>query len=105
MTGRLQEAKLAQLHAKTDRDLAVLVAARLDCGFRLTHAPGSYEDAERAYSDANLWLSLTRQLPRTERRRMESQLSDLRAQLDRISAHQLLQDPATGCYLAAGSAQ
>lgn len=67
-----RQAKLAELRAKTDRQLVTLIRRALDDGLR------SPAEAERAYSEVLALLPAVRDVTETERRRLESKLARLR---------------------------
>ena len=71
-----RQAKLADLTAKTDRQLVTLIQSRLDDGLR------SPAEAERVYSEVLTLLPTVRNVPEAERRRLESKLARLREILD-----------------------
>jgi hypothetical protein len=71
-----RQSKLAELRAKTDRQLVSLIRNRLDDGFR------SRSEAERAYSEVLVLLPTVRDVSEAERRRLESRLARLRELLD-----------------------
>jgi hypothetical protein len=68
--------KLAQLRAKTDRELVILIGSTLEDGLR------SRGEAERAYSEIRALLPTVRDVTEAERRRLESELARLRGLLD-----------------------
>jgi hypothetical protein len=71
-----RQAKLAELTAKTDRQLVTLIQSRLDDGLR------SPAEAERAYSEVLALLPTVRDVTEAERRCLESKLARLRGFLD-----------------------
>ena len=60
---------LAQLRAKTDRELAVLIRRELQRGLALA-ARGRYTEAARLNQRARAWLAVAN-LPASERARLE----------------------------------
>jgi len=72
--------KLAELRAKTDRQLVILIRTRLDDGFRSARACAeeTCEEAERAYSEALALLPTVHYLTEAERRPLEWKLARLR---------------------------
>ena len=85
------EAKLNELRAKTNRQLASLIGNKLDRGLAFARALDgeSVDLAERAFGEANAWMTLLRGATQLERRRLESKLAQLRSALDRARACQL----------------
>ena len=73
--------KLAELSAKTDRQLVILIRSTLDEGLR------SRAEAEKAYSEVRALLPTVRDVPEAERRRLESKLARLRGLLDERPVH------------------
>jgi hypothetical protein len=75
-----RKCKLAQLRAKTDRQLIVLIRTRLDDGLRSARACAeeTCAEAERAYSEALALLTAVRDAADAERRPLESKLARLR---------------------------
>lgn len=71
-----RQAKLAELRARTDRQLVTLMRSRLDDGLR------SRAEAERAYSEVLVLLPTVRDVTEAERRGLESKLTRLREILD-----------------------
>jgi hypothetical protein len=80
-----RKSKLAQLRAKTDRELVILIQSTLEDGLR------SRGEAERAYSEVRALLPTVREVTEAERRRLELELARLRGLLDerpmRATAH------------------
>ena len=68
--------KLAQLRAKTDRELVILIRSTLEEGLR------SRGEAERAYSEVRALLPTVCDVTEAERRCLESKLARLRGFLD-----------------------
>ena len=68
--------KVAELRAKTDRQLVTLIRTKLDEGF------ASRAEAERAYSEVLALLPTVHNVTEAERRRLESKLARLRELLD-----------------------
>jgi hypothetical protein len=71
-----RESKLAELRAKTDRQLVILIRIALDDG------RASGVAAERAYAEARALLPTVRDLAEAERSRLESKLARLRGFLE-----------------------
>ena len=71
-----RNSKLAELRAKTDRQLVILIRSTLDEGLR------SRAEAERAYSEVRALLPAVRDVTGAERRRLEAMLARLRGLLD-----------------------
>ena len=76
-----RNSKLAELRAKTDRQLVTLIRARLDDGL------ASRAQAERAYSEVLVLLPTVRDVTDADRRRLESKLARLRQLLEERPAH------------------
>ena len=76
-----RKAKLAELRAKTDRQLVILIGSALDGGLRSRAA------AERAYSEVRALLPTVRDVTEAERRRWEAKLARLRGLLDERPVH------------------
>jgi hypothetical protein len=76
-----RKCKLAELRAKTDRQLVILMRSRLDGGLR------SRAEAERAYSEVRALLATVRDASEAERRLLESKLARLRELLHARPAH------------------
>jgi len=73
--------KLAELRARTDRQLAEYVHRRVELGFHLAHAQ-SWASAEAACAEAARLLPLIYGLEESQRRRLEIALEQLRETLD-----------------------
>ena len=77
--------KLAELRAKTDRELVILIQSTLDDGLACR------AEAERAYCEVRGLLPTVRDVTEAERRRLEMDLARLREVLDerpmRATAH------------------
>jgi hypothetical protein len=71
-----RNSKLAELRAKTDRQLVILIRSTLDDGLR------SRVEAERAYSEVRALLPTLRNVTQAERRWLEAKLARLRDLLD-----------------------
>ena len=71
-----RNSKLAELRAKTDRQLVILIRSTLDDGLR------SRVEAERAYSEVRALLPTLRNVTQAERRRLEAKLARLRELID-----------------------
>ncbi len=76
-----RQSKLAELRAKTDRQLVTLMRSRLDDGL------ASRAEAERTYSEVLVLLPTVRDVSEAERRRLESKLARLRGLLDERPGH------------------
>jgi hypothetical protein len=76
-----RKSKLAELRAKTDRQLVILIRSTLDDGL------ASRAEAERAYSEVRVLLPTVRDVTEAERRRLESKLARLRELLDERPVH------------------
>jgi hypothetical protein len=72
---------LAQLRAKTDRELSVLVRRELERSLTLA-SRGCYREAERGYTPAKRLLALI-EMAGPERVHLESKLAELRNVLER----------------------
>lgn len=82
------EAKLAELRAKTDVELARYITNELNHGVRFA-VQSNYQSrcrAEKAYADIARLLPVIHGLDEAERRRLEAKLKRLRAMLDRLPA-------------------
>ena len=75
--------KRAELRARTDRDLAVLLRRTLEFGFERV-AQSEYADAEAAYAQASRLLRLTGGLQAPEFTSLQTRLHDLRVYLDEV---------------------
>ena len=75
-----RKCKLAELRAKTDRQLVILIRTRLDDGLRSARACAeeTCEEAEKAYSEALALLPTVRAVTEAERRPLEWKLARLR---------------------------
>jgi uncharacterized protein len=71
--------KLAELRAKTDRQLVILIRTRLDDGLRSARACAeeTCEEAQRAYSEALALLPIVYYMTEAERRPLEWKLARL----------------------------
>ena len=76
-----RKSKLAELRAKTDRQLVILILRTLDGGLR------SRAEVERAYSEVRALLPTVRYVTEGERRRLEAKLARLRGLLDERSVN------------------
>jgi hypothetical protein len=83
-----KEAKLAELRAKTDVDLARYVTNELNLGIHLASQSnhGSRGRAEETYAEIARLLPVIHDLGESERRQLEAQLQRLREILDRLPA-------------------
>jgi hypothetical protein len=73
--------KLAELSAKTDRQLVILILRTLDGGLR------SRAEAERAYSEVRVLLPTVRDATKAERSRLKAKLARLRGLLAERPVH------------------
>jgi hypothetical protein len=85
------QAKLAELKAKTDRELQILIERELDRALTLADVavnrkPGFYMDAERAYCTVVTLLRKAPSVRQTERARIEAAVKELRFRLDQVPA-------------------
>jgi hypothetical protein len=76
-----QSAKFATLRARTDRELAAIIARQLERGLQ-SQVPA---EAERAVREAAMLLPTIHDLPAAERSRLERQLAELCQALERAS--------------------
>jgi len=81
--------QLAELRARTDRDLAQYVRHRLELGLRLASAQ-SWREAEAAYVESAHLLPVVYGLDESEQRLLQAELRHLRDILD--SAEDQAQD-------------
>jgi uncharacterized protein len=81
--------KLAELRAKTDRQLVILIRTRLDDGLRSARACAeeTCEEAQRAYSEALALLPIVYYMTEAERRPLEWKLARLRDLLPARPVH------------------
>jgi hypothetical protein len=86
-----RKSKLAELRAKTDRQLVILLRSKLDDGI------ASREEAERAYSEVRALLPAVRDVTEAERRRLESKLARLRGLLDERPVYGVRRMQAASC--------
>ena len=86
-----RNSKLAQLRAKTDRQLVILIRSSLNEGLR------SRAEAARAYGEVRALLPTVRDLTEAERRRLEWKLARLRGLLDERPAHGMGRMQAACC--------
>jgi hypothetical protein len=79
-----RQSKLAELRAKTDRQLVILIRSALDDGLRSARASEeeTCAQAERAYSEVLALLPTVCDVTDAERRLLESKLARLRGLLD-----------------------
>ena len=75
---------LAQLRAKTNRDLGILAHRQLERSLYLA-GRAQYQDAERGFNAALALLTVA-ELSSTERLHLESKLAELRALLEQRTA-------------------
>ena len=83
--------KLAELRAKTDRQLVILIRSTLDDGF------ASRAEAERVYSEVRALLPTVCDVTEAERRRLDSKLARLRTLLDQRPMHAAAPMQIVGC--------
>ena len=79
---RKSSEKFSELRLKTDRDLRALLEKTIEQGFRLL-ARGDNAWVESTYAQAATLMSLVREIPPPELRRLENSLRELRAELDK----------------------
>ena len=75
-----ESAKLAELRAKTDRDLVKMVASRIERGLRAE----SEVRREQAYDEAAMLLHAVGGLPQGDRLVLEARLAELRLSLGSV---------------------
>jgi hypothetical protein len=97
-----REAKLVELHRKTDRELRILAQRELDRGLALAGVAASRQSpllarAERIYQTVGSLLPGICGLSREERRELKVKLKDLQAAIGRLQS-----EPA--CRSMAGTA-
>jgi hypothetical protein len=81
--------QLAELRARTDRDLAQYVRHRLELGLRLASAQ-SWREAEAAYAESAHLLPVVYGLDESEQRLLQAELRHLRDMLN--SAEDAVED-------------
>lgn len=81
--------KWVELRSRTDRDLAALLRASVKRGFQAIHQ-GDTATAESAYAQAAMLLLLAPTLPTQELQSLESELRELRAEMNNTSSFQPL---------------
>ena len=88
LNGMSKEAKLAQLRAKTDIELARYVNSELNLGVRLASESDdqAHIRAEEAYAEIHRLLPVVEGLGQVERLRLETKLAGLREMLDQLPA-------------------
>ena len=86
-----RNSKLAELRAKTDRQLVILMRSRLDDGLR------SRAEAESAYAEVLALLATVRDATEAERRPLESKLARLRELLQARPVHAAARTQAACC--------
>jgi len=84
-------AKLAELRARTDRDLLTLIQRELDRALPLADAAANresafYGEAEKAYRSVITLLSKAPNMRQNERARIEAAVKELRFTLDQVPA-------------------
>src|SRR5579862_7665725 len=87
------DTKLAQLRARTDRDLLLFVRRDLDRGLALAHVAATrqspfYDQAQNTYVLATMLLPKIGGLPASERRELEATLKDLQVALELLPTHE-----------------
>jgi hypothetical protein len=94
-----RKSKLAELRAKTDRQLVILLQSRLDDGLRSARASAeeTRADAARTYSEALALLLTVRAATEAERRPLESKLARLRELLHARPVHAVARMQAACC--------
>jgi hypothetical protein len=75
-----EQVKFAELRAKTDRDLLVLINRGLERAYR-DYAAGFRTDALATYQETDRLLSVIRAVPAGHWLRLEAQLTELRGSL------------------------
>ncbi|MBZ5620636.1 MAG: hypothetical protein LAQ69_18215 [Acidobacteriia bacterium] len=85
------QAKLAELRAKTDRELLTLIQPELDRGMALANVAASkgsplYAQAEKVYETVMMLVLRIAGLRRRDRVRAERKLKELRLALDQVPA-------------------
>ena len=83
--------KLAELRAKTDRELLVLIQRELDRALVLADVAANresafYGEAEKAYRSVIALLTKATDVRRVERARIEAAVKELRFTLDQVPA-------------------
>jgi hypothetical protein len=73
--------QLAELRARTDRELAQYVRHRLELGLRLASAQ-SWREAEAAYAESTHLLPVVYGLDESDQRLLQAELRHLRDMLD-----------------------
>jgi hypothetical protein len=83
-----KEAKLAELRAKTDIELARYLTSKLNLAVRLASESKDHSRirAEEAYAEIAQLLPVVQKLSTVERRRLAAKLQWLREMLDRVPA-------------------
>ena len=92
MSSASNASKLAELRARTDRQLSVLVPRELERALTLANVAATkgsplYEQAETAYMWVKALLPRIVDMNRDERALMEVSLKELRSALDSVSAN------------------
>ena len=84
-----RKAKLAELRARTDRQLVALIRRNLDSGLACARFSAGQicAEAERAYAEVLVLLPTVHDVTQAERRRLESKLVRLRTLLDQRPVH------------------
>ena len=99
MSSASNASKLAELRARTDRQLSVLVRTELERTLVLANAAATkasplYDQAEAAYVWLKALLPRIGDISRDEKALMEANLKELRAVLDSVSAQRIQQHVA-----------
>jgi hypothetical protein len=77
MKQRAEQSKLAELRARTDRQILTLVSHRLEAAIGAAEQSGDFSNTAEVYEEASRWLSLVRSAPPNQLRHVESQLGRL----------------------------
>ena len=106
MQHRLELSKLAELRAKTDRQLVALINKRLDAGLEFAlqlvemdtrDSSSNVEEtrayAEKAYEEALLWIPTVSGLSHTSLAHLRCRLAELRDLLDDAPDRRPVTDP------------
>lgn len=91
--------KLAELRAKTDRELLLVIRVELERGLALANVAATkgsalYARAERTYTRVKSLLPTAYGVSREERGRLEAQLRELRVTLDGVPPESFRQQTA-----------
>lgn len=85
------DAKLAELHAKTDRELLILILRELDRALTLADVAVNresafYDEAENAYRKVLTLLPKAPDMCQGDRARIDGKIEELRFRLDQLPA-------------------